>query len=283
MHLEKTTISIGLPQPFRALHISDNHLAYADERDGERKMALAAERFQAFETGDCAATPCLKEQLDYARRENIPVLHTGDICDFVSYKNLELARDLFRDVDYFMATGNHEFSLYVGEAFEDEAYKMQSYNRVQYFFRNHLLFDSRVMGGINFVAVDNGYYRFDEGQLFRLKEEAKKGLPMVLMMHSPLHTPELFQWSLAAHGQDCAYLTGTPESMMDGYSEYRFRQQCPNQPTLDFIDYVNQEPLIKAILAGHVHKSHESLLPSGIPQIITGGGYKGIAREITFI
>ena len=176
MILEKTTIAIGLPKPFRALHITDSHIAYADERDGERKMALAEKRYSAFETEPFGATRFLKEHLDYARQEKLPVLCTGDVCDFVSRKNLEFAQEQLKDIDYFMAVGNHEFSLYVGEAFEDEAYKMQSYNQVQYFFRNHLFFDSRVMGGINFVAVDDGYYRFDEGQLFRLKEEAKKKL-----------------------------------------------------------------------------------------------------------
>ena len=52
--------------------------------------------------------------------------------------------------------------------------------------------------------------------------------------------------------------------------------------TLRFIDYVNHEPAIRAILAGHLHFDFEDALPSDIPQIVTGGGFRDCAREITF-
>lgn len=283
LKLIQTTLSVGLSRPFRALHLTDSHIALADMRDGERKLTLAQNRTEAFSADGPGAEACWQEQKAYAKKQGLPVLYTGDFCDFVSRANLEYAKEQFQDLDYFMAVGNHEFSLYVGEAFEDEAYKMQSYCQVQRYFRNQLLFDSRVMGGINFIAVDNGYYRFNDGQLFCLQEEAKKGLPMVLLMHNPIHTDELFHWSMSIHNGRCAYLTGTPEEMMRGYDEYRFRQQRPDEPTLRFMDYVNSQPLIKVVIAGHLHESHETALPSGIPQYVTGGGYKGYAREFLFI
>ena len=40
-------------------------------------------------------------------------------------------RDTLGARECFMAAGNHEYSLYVGEAFEDEAYKIQSFALVQ--------------------------------------------------------------------------------------------------------------------------------------------------------
>jgi hypothetical protein len=52
----------------------------------------------------------------------------------------------------------------VGEAFEDEAYKMDSMPLVQKAFRNNLRFDSRIIGGLNLVGMDNVYYHFDETQ-----------------------------------------------------------------------------------------------------------------------
>ena len=111
----------------------------------------------------------LTEQLAYAKANRLPIFYTGDLIDFVSHKNLEAAQALLKDTDYFMAVGNHEFSLYVGEAFEDEAYKMQSYDFVQKHFKNDLTFANREMHGINFVAVDNSYYRFTLSQLEKLK------------------------------------------------------------------------------------------------------------------
>ena len=278
MDITKTTIPIGLEKPFRALHISDSHIALADERDGQRKVELAQKRFAFFDQ----APRFLDEQLAYAKAEGIPVLYTGDLCDFVSYKNLEYAREKLWNADHFMAVGNHEFSLYVGEAFEDVPYKMQSYELVQSYFRYNLLFDSRVIGGVNFVGVDNGYYQFDAGQKEKLKGEIEKGLPIVLMMHNPLYTKDLYDFSLSIHQQKVGFLTGTPDELMRSYSEYRFRQQHADEETLDFIQYVYSQPLIRAVLAGHIHVNAETILPSGIPQYVVGGGYKNLAREILF-
>lgn len=282
MHLIQTTIPIGLDKPFRVLHISDSHIAYADARDDDRKMELARSRQAIFEQDRFVATNFLQEHLAYAAAHQLPILHTGDLCDFVSYANLEFAREILRDTDYFMVAGNHEFSQYIGEAFEDVPYKMQTYHLVQYYFRNSLFFASRVIGGVNFVAVNSGYYQFEPGMLHCLQEEVKKGLPIVLMMHAPLHADDLYHFIMDEKKQPCAYLCGTPEHLMRGYSAHRFRQQRPTWETLEFIDYVNQEKQIRAVLAGHLHENFEGRLPGGAMQYITGGGYKGYAREILF-
>lgn len=285
MVITKTRIEIGLDAPFKALHISDNHIALADARDDERKIRLAEGRTAAFD-GSQAPGAAEREyalQRAYACAHNLPVLHTGDLCDFVSYKNLDYAQETLKDIDYFMAVGNHEFSLYVGEAFEDVPYKMQSFDLVQSYFRNDLHFASRVMGGINFVALDNGYYRFDADQLARMKQEIDKGLPIVLMMHNPLHTDELYRVMMEERHQSCAYLTGTPDEQLACYPKDRFIQQKPDEDTMAFIEYVYTQPLIRAVLSGHLHFNYETRLPSGIMQYVTGGGYVGDTREIEFV
>ena len=281
MLITKTRIQVGADSPFRALHMTDNHIALADARDGERKMRLAESRSEAFGGAD-RLTALFQKQLSYAKENRLPILHTGDICDFVSYKNLEFVSDALRDTDFFMAAGNHEFSLYVGEAFEDTAYKMQSYDLVQSYFGMNLLFDSRVIHGVNFVAVDNSYYRFDSSQLEKLRAETEKGLPIVLMLHCPLHTDTIYDFMIKS-GKPCAYLTGTPESYMKNYSEHRLLQQRPDQATLSFMDFVYSSKEIRAVLAGHLHENAESPLPSGIMQYVTGGGFAALAREIEFI
>ena len=279
MQVIKTRIEVGAEKSFRVLHITDNHVALADERDDERKTELSRRRRGDFPL----AEQYLTEQIEYARENRLPILHTGDMLDFVSWKNLDYAREILGGVDYFMAVGNHEYSLYVGEAWEDVPYKMQSYDKVQAVFGNDLMFASRVMGGVNFVAVDDGYYRFDKSQLEKLKREAEKGLPVVLMIHNPLHTDELYQYMTETVGEKCAYLTGTPEGMMKGYDDYRYRQQRADGDTEAFMEYVYGEPRIRAVISGHLHRSFETRLPSGIMQYVTGAGYKGEAREIEFV
>ena len=154
MNILDTEIAVGAAQPFCALHASDTHLTLADERDDVRKQALAAGRLPCFP----AAEACLDALTAQALEEDVPVLYTGDLSDFVSAANLDRMRRFTDTVDCFMAAGNHEFSLYVGEAWEDAAYRAQSLDRVQTAFKNDIRFASRVIHGVNFVALDNSYY-----------------------------------------------------------------------------------------------------------------------------
>ena len=81
--------------------------------------------------------------------------------------------------------------------------------------------------------------------------------------------------------ETCSYLAGVDESHLERYSEFRAYQQRPDEPTLRMIEYIKNEPLIKAIFAGHVHFNYESNITDSLPQFVTGGGYDGYAREIT--
>ena len=138
-NLLKTVIHVGAEKPFRVLHLSDTHLTLCDERDDERKNKLAIKRERIF--------PYQEQMLDfaaaYAKKENIPIVHTGDIIDFVSEANLDYVKKFTAENDVFMAAGNHEFSLYVGEAWEDAAYRNQSLAHVQESFTNDIRFSKR--------------------------------------------------------------------------------------------------------------------------------------------
>lgn len=283
MDCVQTTIDAGADRPFRVLHLSDSHLCRADEREDARKRALAAHRAAVFDEGVSGrAEQYLREQLAYADEHGLPIVYTGDFCDFVSARNLEAMREALCTRDCFMAAGNHEYSLYVGEAFEDEAYKMQSFERVQRFAPNDLHFAARVMHGVNFVAVDNVYYHFTAGQLTRLQDEIARGLPIILMMHTPIYTPELRDYALDELRQPCAYLVGTPDDVVAAYPPDRRIQQRTDALTQAFIDCVQRQPLIRAVLAGHLHYDFETRLPGGAMQYVTGGGFRGCAREILF-
>ena len=63
-----------------------------------------------------------------------------------------------------------------------------------------------------------------------------------------VYTEDLYAFSMQVHAsQQVAYLTGTPDDLMRGYSEYRFRQQHAEPETLAFIDFVYSQPLIRAV------------------------------------
>ena len=285
MNLVKTTVRIGLDAPVRVLHLSDTHFCKADEFDSERVHGMAARRLKnAFlHDGADRIQEYWDEAVAYAREKNLPILHTGDLIDFLSHGCGAFAKELLKDVECFFAMGNHELCHYVGEAREDFSYKMEQLPIAQPFFKDPLLFASRIIGGINFVALDNGYYLFTDWQRERLEYEVSKGLPVVLMMHNPIHTDELYSVMMNERKQPCAYLTGTPIEMMASYPADRLAQQRADDATWRFIDYIAHEPAIRAILAGHLHFNWEGDLPWGIRQYVTGGGFLGDAREIEFI
>lgn len=283
MKLTPTQIRIGLPQPLRFLHTTDNHLTYADERDDQRKLELAAKRHRAFEGDSNRCTVFLDEMIAYAKAHCDLLLHTGDLLDFVSEQNFAVGRQKLSQVDYFMAVGNHEFSLYVGEAFEDDAYKRQSYDRVQAVIKNDLTFASRLIGGVNLVALDNAYYFFSEQQLGLLKAEVAKGYPIILMLHNPIYTVDLFEEMMVRRKKECAYVCDCPENLMGSYSEYRFKQQCPTKATSEFVRYLKTQPLVRALLTGHLHFNYDGLLYGDTIQYVTGAGYAGDARFIEVV
>ena len=266
MRIIETKVKAGASEPFRLLHISDTHLTLADERDDKRKLDLAADRAKYFPN----AEKDLAEACGLAKREHMTIVHTGDLIDFVSEKNLDRAAEFTRDNDVFFIAGNHEFSLYVGEAFEDEAYRNQSLDRVQKSFPDDLRFCVRVINGVKLIGIDDGYYRFDKPQLEALKREVDEGLPIILLLHNPLYEPELY--SLAMKNNPCAYLTSTPEELMSGYDEYRYRQQKADEITLEATRFIESCPLIKAIFAGHLHHDYEGTVAGRLPQYVTGIG-----------
>lgn len=266
MNIVNTQINIGASIPFRLLHIGDTHLTLADRRENERKLKLAAERSRHFNNAELY----LSEAERYARENNLVIVHTGDLIDFVSEANLDRARKFTVENDVFFAAGNHEFSLYVGEAFEDAEYRNQSLAHVQKSFKNDIRFAARRINGINLVAIDNSYYRFEKPQLEALLAEIALGLPIILFFHVPLFEPALYKISMERN--ECAYLTSTPEELMNSYSEYRYRQQKADDITLETTELIKTEPLIKAIFTGHLHYDYEGMLTDTLRQYVTGIG-----------
>ena len=280
MELLKTTLDIGLEKPVKLLHVTDSHISYADEYDDELKYELAA-RFRSPDN-----EKFIYEHIAYSKANCDALIHTGDLFDFVSHANTVKAREILSDEHIFFIAGNHEYSQYVGEAWEDKAYRMNSFMQIERYggFGVPMLWNTRIVGGVNIVGIDNSYNLFEDWQIHHLKKEVEKGLPIILAFHDPLFEQSLYDYHYEHAPYDtCTYLTGLDEEHLERYSEFRAYQQRPDEPTLRMIDYIKSEPLIKAILTGHLHFNFESYITNTLPQFVTGGGYDGYAREVTII
>lgn len=261
-----TTIHIGASRPFSILHMSDSHLTLVDEHDDEKLHSLASRRAKNFP--DAKAMLAAGEQL--AKKKNIPIVYTGDMIDFVSHANLAAAKRFTNENDCFMVAGNHEFALYVGEVVEDAAYRNQSLARVQASFKNDIRFSSRKINGINLIAIDNSYYRIDQEQFESLKREVSLGLPIVLLLHNPIYTVDLFRYQIEERGMACAYLMNAPREAISFYDEFRFRQQSSDELTKEVCEYISSNSLIKTILTGHLHRDYQTWITPTLSQYVTG-------------
>ena len=140
LNIKEITVRVGATKPFDVMHVSDTHLTRSDDRDDERKAWLAARRTRYMGYGE----HYLDEAIRHANAHGMYMMHTGDMIDFVSEANLDLTAKQMLAADWFASAGNHEYSKYVGEAREDEAYKADSREAVQGAFPNDLTFASRV-------------------------------------------------------------------------------------------------------------------------------------------
>ncbi|MGN0847440.1 MAG: metallophosphoesterase family protein [Kiritimatiellia bacterium] len=289
LKLERHEVSVGAAKPFGAVQVSDTHIVRVDARDDERKMKLAAKRsFTPF------AEHYLDEAIALAKGRGDLLLHTGDLIDFVSAANLDLAEAHFAGNDWFVSAGNHEFSQYVGEAREDEAYKRASFARVQAAYPNDLAFCARVVNGVNFVSLDDVYYNVTERQHELFMKEVEKGLPIVMLCHIPLYGPKLYDFVMSHTNNACAYVTGAPLELTSTYQgkrnpppgeEWRARavQQRTDKPTADFIAWLREQKLLKAILCGHLHHVFQERFSPTAVQYVCGATYKGMAQEFRFV
>ena len=67
----------------------------------------------------------------------------------------------------------------------------------------------------------------------------------------------------------CAYLAGVPTELMKSYPTDRFQQQLADETTLKVMEYIKDQPLIKALITGHLHFNYEGVYADRIPQIVT--------------
>ena len=268
----RTTIVAGLEKPVELLHITDSHIVLDDERKSDRR------RHFDHPEGSGQLEDYLRQALAYAEERKMPVVHTGDLIDYTSDAALAFADRELATADHMYAAGNHDFCHWVGEATEDVPYKWKMMQKVAPHFRTNLVFDSRIIGGLNVVTMDDSYYQITDGQIDALRAEVARGYPILLCMHVPLYTPEL-----ARLGDRVAYVLGAPESLLSIYPEKRVKQQRPDAATQRAVEYILNEPKIIGVLAGHKHVNYEEPLENGVMQYSTGGTFEGWARHITVI
>ena len=272
------TVNIGLEKPFSILHISDTHLTAVYPHEDEKKQQLHKIRTTTFGGRQEEA---LRDSLDWARQHVDYVVHTGDLIDWQSEANFDLVKKYFGE-GVVGCLGNHEFSqhMWLSEPKETgtEQYKDLTRKKLQEVFPYDIELQSQVVGGVNFVTLDDVYGYVTERQVELFRKEVKKGLPIVLCMHVPFHTETIWRADIRFwHDEKSRFRNVAP----DPSGEYKRQQDDP--VTSAFIAYLKTEPLLKAILAGHLHITIQDQFSPTATEYVVGGNFLFHGEEILFI
>ena len=274
-------VEIGLDKPFSVLHISDTHLAAAYPDEHPDKVAVSERRTHGFGGRQEEA---LAESLEWARHNVDYVIHTGDLIDFQSRANFDLVRKYWGDT-MFGSVGNHEFYSYLKTETRgrDENFKKNSWEMLRAAYPVDPRFASRIVNGVNFIAIDDVFGAVQPDQVEKFKAEAKKGLPMVLCMHVPFITPNVELAMYKFWTQTGKKFTGRPDPNRPPREGGNKWCQKNDPTTSGFIAYLKEEKLLKAILAGHEHITMEERFSPTAVQYLVGGNFLFAARELLFV
>jgi predicted MPP superfamily phosphohydrolase len=272
------TVEIGLEKPFSVLHISDTHLTAAYDHENEKKRELRENRTTNFGGRQEEA---LRDTLDWAKQYVDYVVHTGDLIDWHSEANFDLVKKYFGE-GVIGSMGNHEFStdMWLSDPKEEqtEAYKDNTRDLLQSVYPFNIFLYSQVAHGVNFVTLDNVYGYVTDKQVKLFIKEVAKGLPIVLCMHVPFFTDNIWR-ATVRFWTDKGQLTyrELPKPTGD------YMRQTEDHVTRDFIQYLRNEPLLRCILAGHEHITVEDQFSPTCREYLVAGNFLFHGREVLFI
>lgn len=258
LKIEKSVISIGIETPIRFLHISDAHID-VDKENG------VFENTENFETA-----------LNYAEEKELFILSTGDNFNYATKDNIDYKNEKVSEEKHIFIPGNHDFCL------KPETAEVDTYKLWQEQYKYNIFFDSVVIGGVNFVLMQNSYYVITPEQIELLKKEVEKGYPIILCVHVPFFAKEKADEMMSTWAP-CAYMIDPPEEYYTKYYEHHRKDQTPSEQTKAVVEYIKNETAIKAIIAGHIHENFDGFADCGVRQICTAPVHDGFAREIEII
>ena len=256
LKVRKVSIRLGVDEPFSILHVSDSHIARIDSRDGEATYAFAKSRSRkGRELGEYY----LGEAIHHARVRGIKVVHTGDFMDFVSAANIEYGARRIRTDGIVACVGNHEYWLDADKK-EVESYKEATIPKLKDEWKGVPASTVR-LGGANFFVFDDSFGTVTETIAAAFEETVKEGLPIVMVCHVPLWTEDV--------GLNKGASCGVKGRKDDAVS-------------YEFVERVRREPLVRAVLAGHIHGFRQFAFSDHAQELVAGALFNGDCTEIEF-
>lgn len=290
---DSATIQVaGLTKAVVVLHVSDAHVSIRDESEADYRQY--AERMDAaygkprahFQTRQ-KALPAehFRDLMQLAKARNVDLIAlTGDIVNNPSRVSMEYVHQVIADtgIRSLYISGNHDWH-YEGMPGSDADLRKTWLPK-----RLLPLYSGRdpmgcavVIGGVNFVAIDDSTYQVNDEQLAFFDREIARGLPTVLLVHIPLWT-----------GKDAAKPVtdscGDPRWGWDTDRNFTIerRERWPKggnlKSTEAFLKHTQTAGNLIAVLAGHTHRAHAEELSASAVQYVARAACDGAYRLVSF-
>jgi predicted MPP superfamily phosphohydrolase len=259
-------IDAGAEKPFSVLHISDTHLTFANPDEDAAKQDYRRRRTELFGGRQFEA---LKDSIRWAKINADYLIHTGDLVDWVSEGNMIAVQEAFGPDagNVFGSIGNHEYFWPCSDRKPGHA---ECFARCSKAYPYNLHFGSQVINGVNFVSIDDAHDDVTQDQVELFAKEVKKGLPIIMLMHVPFPTPRIVEATRKYWAWNKKFRNEPPKPITFGK-----RGQ-------EFIKYLKSEPLLKGILAGHMHITVEERFSPTAVQYLVAGNFAFAGREVLF-
>ena len=272
-------IRVGAKKPFKMLHISDSHIAQMNAHDLAKADEVELQWYESRRRHFDTAATGLAAALLYARVKKLPILHTGDLVDYLSDANCNIAKRDLEGVDCLYAIGNHELAG-TRRPGPRKSQLAAARAKTEKYFPNPFMVTSRVVNGVNFVAFDNVGMCADvyEEQFAAIRKEFEKGLPVVMAYHIPFYAEALADDIMNAKGYK-------PKSRAD--INEAWLAACPGKPAqpinAKLSTWLKEQKNLKALLCGHLHREKQVPFTDTVNQYVAGATFAGNAYEIDFI
>ncbi len=274
--IDTYTIAVpGLSRDYNLLFLTDSHIVLPDETTDEIRD-YSASRLEHFTMeGPAPSSEFFAAWMDYANQTRPDaLLLAGDIIDSPSPANVEYLASAFEklEIPYLYAMGNHDWTYpweYMSETGENEFRPL-----LAPFMQGNTAIHSLELEELILVAVDNSSNQIHPDALEEYKDILSIGKPVILLLHVPFYTESLLAETSKVW----------PNSVVLGGGVHG--GFYPNDVSAQFMSLTTAaDSPVAAVLAGHVHFSHESMLDGEkqIPQIVGDAGYKGKGTAIHIV
>ena len=281
----------GLLETFRILHITDSHVSVLSNNEKEyhsysSRMDNAYKTVKHYKTKTkTTSSKMFLDLLEVAKKENVDlIVLTGDIVNNPSQSSTSFIHESLKstDIPYIYITGNHDWHY---EGMQGSAESLRQIwidnSLLPLYGGKNALYSSLVIGGINFVAIDNSTYQVNEDQLQFYKTQLKRNFPIVLLLHIPLYLGKEAKWKGIT-------VCGNPNWGWDMDRNYkierreRWSKTGNLASTSEFLETVKKCSNLITVLAGHTHKARVGSISEFVNQYVTGCSRYGHYRLLRF-